>query len=41
MQGYARVGRFGDTCKRIRFDDVQIIDKKKELLYTAGLFQYV
>lgn len=37
MQGFARVGRFGDKCKRIRFSDVEIIDKNKEFLYTARL----
>ena len=26
IQGYHRVGRFGDICKRIRFSDVTLID---------------
>ena len=28
IQGYYRVGRFGDSCKRIRFNDVTLIDQR-------------
>ena len=41
MQGMARVGRFGDPCKRIKFSDVELVDKQKQLQYTAKLMQYV
>jgi len=27
LQGVARVGRFGDHCKRIIFDGVELVDK--------------
>lgn len=31
LQGVARVGRFGDPCKRIKFADcVELVDKHKE-----------
>jgi hypothetical protein len=29
LQAVARVGRFGDSCRRIRFDDVELVDKTK------------
>jgi len=41
MQGLSRVGRFGDSCKRVRFADVSLIDSRKELLYTAKLMQHI
>ena len=41
MQGMSRVGRFGDSCKRIRFADVPLVDIKAEMRYTAKLFQYI
>ena len=41
MQGLARVGRFGDVCKRIRFVDTQLVDTKAELRYTGKLFQCI
>lgn len=28
IQGYNRVGRFEDQCKRIRFDGVTLVDQK-------------
>jgi glutaredoxin-related protein len=28
IQGFNRVGRFGDKCSREKFNDVEIIDKK-------------
>ena len=37
----ARVGRFGDPCKRIRFSDVELVDKKQQLVYNAKLLKYV
>lgn len=30
VQGFNRVGRFGDECYRVRFSDTAIIDKKKQ-----------
>ena len=39
IQGMARVGRFGDSCKRVIFADVQLVDNSAELIYTAKLFQ--
>jgi hypothetical protein len=30
VQGFSRVGRFGDKCSRERFTDVEIIDKTAE-----------
>jgi hypothetical protein len=37
----ARVGRFGDPCKRIKFSDVELVDKKQQLMYNAKLLKYV
>jgi hypothetical protein len=34
------VGRFGDSCTRIRFADIQVIDKKAELQSNAKLFKF-
>lgn len=33
IQGYNRVGRFGDACKRVRFNDVELIDKESPFLH--------
>ena len=41
LQGMARVGRFGDPCKRIKFSDVELVDKKQQLMYNAKLLKYV
>ena len=41
LQGMARVGRFGDQCKRIKFSDVELVDKRQQLMYNAKLMQYV
>lgn len=41
MQGFARVGRFGDKYKRVLFDDVQVIDSRSEMLYTAKLLRHI
>ena len=41
MQGYARVGRYTDICKRMRFADVDEVDRKKELIYTRRLFEFM
>ena len=38
IQGYSRVGRRGDPCKRIRFSDVDLIDKEASAVYTSRLF---
>jgi hypothetical protein len=40
-QGFARVGRFGDPCKRFILKDVPLVDKAKEITYQSGLFQYL
>jgi hypothetical protein len=37
MQGFSRVGRFGDDCLRAKFKDVALIDRKAELVYTSKL----
>ena len=37
----ARVGRFGDQCKRITFSDVELVNKKQQLIYNAKLLKYV
>ena len=29
LQGVARVGRFGDPCKKIIFEGVELVDKRK------------
>jgi hypothetical protein len=39
MQGFSRVGRFGDDCLRAKFKDVALVDKKEELKYTGKLIQ--
>lgn len=41
MQGLNRVGRFGDQCKRVIAKDIALIDKEKELEYTASLVQFM
>jgi hypothetical protein len=35
------VGRFDDPCKRIRFQDVEMVDEKQELATIAKLFKYI
>lgn len=40
-QGLNRVGRFGDPCKRVIAKGVELIDKEKELNYTASLIQFM
>jgi hypothetical protein len=35
------VGRSGDQCKRIRFQDVEMVDHQQELQQTAKLFEYI
>jgi hypothetical protein len=40
IQGFNRVGRFGDNCTRIKFNGVEIIDKEMSLAYTAKLFRF-
>jgi len=40
IQGFNRVGRFGDSFTRVRFDDVEIVDKIKALAYTSKLFRF-
>ena len=39
IQGYNRVGRFGDQCKRIRFTDIVLIDEQASLRYTGVLLK--
>ena len=41
VQGFNRVGRFGDTCCRVRFSEVQLVDKKLEMMYNASLMKFV
>lgn len=40
-QGLDRVGRFNDPCKRIRFQDVEMVDEKQEMATIAKLFEYI
>lgn len=37
----ARVGRFGDQCKRIIFSNVELVNKQQQLIYNAKLLKYV
>lgn len=41
LQGVARVGRFGDPCKKVRFSDVPELVDKRQLQYTSKLMRYV
>jgi hypothetical protein len=42
LQGVARVGRFGDPCKKIKFSDCQnIVDMSLEAKYHAELLEFV
>jgi hypothetical protein len=41
LQGQERVGRFGDPCLRVSIEGVPLIDKERESLYHASLFQYL
>jgi hypothetical protein len=41
IQGFNRVGRFGDACCRVRFSDTPLVDKKMEMLYNASLMKFV
>jgi hypothetical protein len=33
----ARVGRFGDQCKRIIFGGIELVNKRQQLAYNAKL----
>lgn len=41
IQGFNRVGRFNDGCKRIIFDDVPLVNKREEMLYNASLMKFI
>lgn len=41
IQGFNRVGRFGDSCCRVRFNEVQLVDKKLEMLYNANIMKFI
>ena len=41
MQGYHRVGRFGDKCQRVQFKDVPLIDSKAEAQCKVNAFKFV
>lgn len=42
LQGVARVGRFGDPCKKIKFSDCQnLVDKRLEGKYHAELLEFI
>ena len=41
IQGFNRVGRFGDRCCRVKFSDVEIIDKKAETAETLAMYKFV
>lgn len=40
-QGYNRVGRFGDNCKRVIFKDVDLVDITADKKYKATLFKFL
>jgi len=40
-QGLSRVGRFGDTCKRVQFKDTPLIDVKAHTTYKMKLFKFI
>lgn len=40
LQGVARVGRFGDPCKRIIFHGTELVDRRQQLQYSARLMKY-
>lgn len=40
IQGYNRVGRFGDDCQRIIFADVKLVDVIKEANYKKTLMEF-
>ncbi len=37
IQGCNCVGRFGDACKRVRFNDVKLIDKESPFIHKCML----
>jgi hypothetical protein len=41
VQGYYRVGRFADTCRRINFADIPLIDAIEEAKYKLAGFKFV
>ena len=41
MQGYHRVGRFGDRCLRVIFKDNPLIDTKALATYKMNAFKFV
>ena len=41
IQGYYRVGRFGDKYYRVIFKDVNLIDTKAELTYKLNAFKFL
>lgn len=42
LQGVARVGRFGDPCRKTQFSDcTELIDKRQQLQYNSKLFRFV
>jgi len=41
MQGYHRVGRFGDKCLRVIFKDNPLIDTKALATYKMNAFKFV
>jgi hypothetical protein len=41
MQGYHRVGRFGDPCQRVSFKDVPLINAKEQSAYKLRAFRFI
>jgi hypothetical protein len=41
MQGFSRVGRREDLCKRVKFSEVPLVDKKQEAIYNAKLMKFI
>jgi hypothetical protein len=41
IQGLNRVGRFGDQCKRILLEQVDLVDREQSFQYSSALNQFV
>ena len=41
MQGYHRVGRFGDQCWRVSFKDIPLVNPREAAAYRMQAFQFI
>ena len=42
LQGVARVGRFGDLCRRIKFADCkELVDQQRQVEHNARLLCFI